>query len=65
MSRGVYIHEEECIGCGSCEKICSEVFKLRWISYVCTQIVLNMGKRRIFFSGILQKKICLKKTERL
>ena len=28
MSRRVYIDEEECIGCGSCEEICSEVFKL-------------------------------------
>lgn len=28
MSRKVYIDEEECIGCGSCEEICPEVFKL-------------------------------------
>jgi ferredoxin len=28
MSRIVYIDEEECIGCGSCEEICSEVFKM-------------------------------------
>jgi ferredoxin len=28
MSRVVYIDEEECIGCGSCEEICPEVFKL-------------------------------------
>lgn len=28
MSRIVYIDEEECIGCGSCEEICPEVFKL-------------------------------------
>jgi ferredoxin len=24
----VYIDEEECIGCGSCEEVCPEVFKL-------------------------------------
>lgn len=28
MSKIVYIDEEECIGCGSCEEICSEVFKM-------------------------------------
>ena len=28
MSKRVFIDEEECIGCGSCEEICSEVFKL-------------------------------------
>jgi len=24
----VYIEEDECIGCGTCEEICPEVFKL-------------------------------------
>ena len=28
MGRRVYIDEEECIGCGTCEEICPEVFKL-------------------------------------
>ncbi len=28
MSKRVYIDEDECIGCGSCEEICPEVFKL-------------------------------------
>ena len=28
MGRRVYIDEDECIGCGSCEEICAEVFKL-------------------------------------
>ena len=28
MSRSVYIDEEECIGCASCEEICAEVFRL-------------------------------------
>jgi len=28
MSKRVYINEEECIGCGSCEEIWPEVFKL-------------------------------------
>ena len=28
MSRKVYIDEDECIGCGSCEEICPEVFRL-------------------------------------
>jgi len=28
MGRQVYIDEEECIGCGSCEEICPEVFEL-------------------------------------
>jgi ferredoxin len=27
MGRRVIIDEEECIGCGSCEEICPEVFK--------------------------------------
>ncbi|MCJ7663252.1 MAG: ferredoxin [Desulfobacterales bacterium] len=28
MARKVYIDEEECIGCGTCEEICPEVFSL-------------------------------------
>jgi ferredoxin len=28
MARRVYIDEAECIGCGSCENICPEVFQL-------------------------------------
>jgi ferredoxin len=28
MNKKVHIDEEECIGCGSCEEICPEVFKL-------------------------------------
>lgn len=28
MSKKVYIDEDECIGCGLCEEICPEVFKL-------------------------------------
>jgi ferredoxin len=28
MARRVFIDEEECIGCGTCEEICPEVFKL-------------------------------------
>jgi ferredoxin len=28
MARVVYIDEDECIGCGSCQDICPEVFKL-------------------------------------
>jgi ferredoxin len=28
MSKRVYIDEEECIVCGSCEELCPEVFKL-------------------------------------
>lgn len=28
MSKKVYIDEEECIGCGSCEEVCPAVFKL-------------------------------------
>ena len=28
MARRVYIDEEECIGCGTCEEICPDVFKL-------------------------------------
>jgi ferredoxin len=28
VSNKVYIDEDECIGCGSCEEICPEVFKL-------------------------------------
>jgi ferredoxin len=28
VSRKVYIDEDECIGCGSCEDICPEVFEL-------------------------------------
>ena len=29
MSRAVYIDEEECIGCGSCVKICPEAFHMK------------------------------------
>jgi ferredoxin len=28
MEKTVYIDEEECIGCGTCEEICDEVFRL-------------------------------------
>lgn len=28
MGRRVYIDEEECIGCGTCEELCPEVFQL-------------------------------------
>jgi len=28
MARKIFIDEEECIGCGTCEEICPEVFKL-------------------------------------
>jgi ferredoxin len=28
MGRRVYIDEDECIGCGSCQEICPEVFQL-------------------------------------
>lgn len=28
MSRKVYIDEDECLGCASCEEICAEVFQL-------------------------------------
>jgi ferredoxin len=28
MGGRVYIDEDECIGCGSCEEICPEVFEL-------------------------------------
>lgn len=28
MARTIVIDEEECIGCGTCEEICPEVFKL-------------------------------------
>ena len=28
MPKRVYIDEEECIGCGTCEVICEEVFRL-------------------------------------
>jgi ferredoxin len=28
MGRRVYVDEEECIGCGSCEEICPDVFAL-------------------------------------
>jgi ferredoxin len=28
MSKRVYLDQDECIGCGSCEEICPEVFEL-------------------------------------
>ena len=28
MNKRVIINEEDCVGCGSCEAICPEVFKL-------------------------------------
>jgi ferredoxin len=28
MAKRVIIDQDECIGCGSCEEICQEVFKL-------------------------------------
>jgi ferredoxin len=28
VNKRVYIVEDECIGCGSCEEICPETFKL-------------------------------------
>lgn len=28
MGKTVYIDEEECIGCGTCQELCPEVFEL-------------------------------------
>lgn len=28
MGKSVYIDQEECIGCGTCQEICPEVFEL-------------------------------------
>mgnify|MGYP000380343480 CR=1 FL=1 len=28
MGKKVYIDEEECIGCGTCEELCPQVFQL-------------------------------------
>ena len=28
MNKRVYVDQDECIGCGSCEEICPDVFKL-------------------------------------
>ncbi len=28
MSKKVYLDQDECVGCGSCEEICPDVFKL-------------------------------------
>ncbi len=28
MGKEVFIEEEECIGCGTCEEMCEEVFRL-------------------------------------
>ncbi len=28
MARSILIDQEECIGCGTCEEICPEVFRL-------------------------------------
>ncbi|HOS98227.1 MAG TPA: ferredoxin [Deltaproteobacteria bacterium] len=28
MARTVYLNEEDCIGCGMCQDICPEVFRL-------------------------------------
>ncbi|RLA80934.1 MAG: ferredoxin [Deltaproteobacteria bacterium] len=28
MGRKVYIDEEECVGCGTCEELCPEIFEL-------------------------------------
>jgi len=29
MSKGVYLDEDECIGCASCVEICPEVFQMK------------------------------------
>lgn len=42
MSRKVEIDEEECIGCGTCEEICPEVFKLDADSEK-AQVILPVG----------------------
>jgi len=28
VGRKVYIDEEECVGCGTCEELCPEIFEL-------------------------------------
>ncbi len=28
MAKRVYIEEDECIGCGTCQELCPEVFRL-------------------------------------
>jgi len=32
MAGTVYIDEDECIGCGTCEELCPEVFKLNEVT---------------------------------
>jgi ferredoxin len=32
MGGTVYIDEEECIGCGTCEELCPEVFELNEVT---------------------------------
>ena len=42
MSRIVYIDEEECVGCGTCEEICAEVFKLN-VDIEKAKVILSEG----------------------
>ena len=39
----VYIDEDECIGCGTCEEICPEVFKLNTDSEKAEVIMSDEG----------------------
>lgn len=42
MGRRVYIDEEECIGCGTCEELCPEVFQLDEESQK-AQVIMSEG----------------------
>ncbi len=52
MSHKVYIDEDECIGCGSCEEICPEVFKLNQETEKAEVIKLERGPEDLIQEAI-------------
>jgi ferredoxin len=52
MSREVYLVKEECIGCGMCEQLCPEVFRLNPETNVAEVIMPKEGPEDLIQEAI-------------
>jgi ferredoxin len=52
MSREVHLVEEECIGCGMCEQLCPEVFRLNTETNIAEVIMPEGGPEDLIQEAI-------------